>query len=62
MIGDFDGDGTNFPNKLLLANRQIANLCKAFANYLSTDVKLPKTQLSRWYNQENFLVNFFVHY
>ena len=62
MIGDFDDDGTNFPNKLLLANRQIANLCKAFANYLSTDVKLPKTQLSRWYNQENFLVNFFVHY
>ena len=62
MIGDFDDDGTNFPNKLLLANRQIANLCKAFANSLSTDVKLPKTQLSRWYNQENFLVNFFVHY
>ena len=62
MIGDFDDDGTNFPNKLLLANRQIANLCKAFANYLSTDVKLPKTQLSKWYNQENFLVNFFVHY
>ena len=32
MIGDNE---TNFPHKLLLTNRQVANLCKAFANYLS---------------------------
>ena len=25
-------DQSNFPHKLLLANRQVANLCKAFAN------------------------------
>ena len=40
-------DETNFPHKLLLTNRQVANLGKAFANYLSTDIKLSKTQLSR---------------
>ena len=29
MIGD---DETNFPHKLLITNRQVANICKAFAN------------------------------
>ena len=24
---------TNFPHKLLLTNRQVAHLCKAFVNY-----------------------------
>ena len=43
MIRD---DETNFPDKLLLTNRQVANLRKAFGNYLSTDIKLSKTQLS----------------
>ena len=43
MIGD---DETNFPHKLLLSTRQVANLCKAFANNLSTDIKLLKTQIS----------------
>ena len=42
MIGD---DETKLPDKLLLTNRQITNLRKAFANYLSTDIKLSKTQL-----------------
>ena len=37
MIGDVE---TNFPHKLLRANRQDANLFKAFANNLSTDIKL----------------------
>ena len=36
MIGDNE---TNFPHKLLLTNRQVANLRKAFANHLSTDIK-----------------------
>ena len=31
MIGDNE---TNFSHKLLLTNRQVANLCKAFSNYL----------------------------
>ena len=33
MIGNSE-DETNFPLKLLLTNRQVANLRKAFANYL----------------------------
>ena len=44
MIGH---DGTNFPHKLLLTNRQVSNIRKGFANYLSTDIKLSKTQLSK---------------
>ena len=39
MVGD---DETNFPHKLLLTNRQVANLRKGFANYLLTDIKLSK--------------------
>ena len=35
------------PHELLLTNRKVANLRKAFANYLSTDNKLSKTQLSK---------------
>ena len=39
MIGDSE---SSFPHKLLLTNRQVANLRKAFANYLSSDIKLSK--------------------
>ena len=46
MIGNSD-DETNFPHKLLLTNRQIANLCKAFANHTTTDIKLSKAQLTK---------------
>ena len=49
MIGD------NFLHKLLLTNRQVANLRKAFANYLSADIKLSKTQLSRMIQSGGFL-------
>ena len=51
MIGDNE---TNFCHKLL-TNRQVANLCKAFANYLSTDIKLWKTQLSKMIQSAGFL-------
>ena len=44
MIGN---DETDFPHKLLLTNRKVANLRKAFANYLSTDIKVSKTQISK---------------
>ena len=52
MIND---DETNFPHKLLLTNRQVANLRKAFANYLSTDIKLSKTQISKMIQSGFFL-------
>ena len=44
IIGDNE---TNFPHKLLLTDRQVVNFRKAFANYLSTEIKLSKTQLSK---------------
>ena len=48
-------DKTNFPHELLLTNRQVANLRKAFANHLSTDIKLSKTQLSKMIQSGEFL-------
>ena len=50
-----DDNETKFPHKLLLANRQVANLRKAFANYLSIDIKLSKTQLSKMLQSGEFL-------
>ena len=44
MIGN-SNDNTNFPHKLLLTDRQVANIRKAFSNNLSRDVKFSKTQL-----------------
>ena len=54
MIGNSD-DETNFPHKLLLTNRQVANLRKAFAKHTSTDIKLSKTQLSKMIPSGGFL-------
>ena len=48
-------DKINFPHELLLTNRQVANLCKAFANYLSNDIKLSKTQISNMIQSGGFL-------
>ena len=36
MIGHNE---SNFLHKLLLTNRQVSNLSKAYANYLSADIK-----------------------
>ena len=44
MIGNNE---TNFPHELLLTDRQVSNICKAFANNSSVDIKLSKTQLSK---------------
>ena len=46
MIGN-SNDQTNFPHKLLITNRQIANFRQAFVNNSSADIKLSKTQLSK---------------
>ena len=59
MIGDNE---INFPLKLLLTNRQVANISKAFANNLSTYIKLSKTQLSKMIQSEGFLGRLLVHY
>ena len=52
MVGDNE---INFPQKLLLTNRQVASLRKAFADRSSTDIKLLKTQLSKVIQSEGFL-------
>ena len=46
MIGNSD-DEADFPLKLLLTNRQVANLHKGFANHTSTDIKLANAQLTK---------------
>ena len=54
MIGNSD-DETNFPQKLLLTYRKVTKLRKTFENYLSTDIKRPKTQLSKMIQSGTFL-------
>ena len=49
MVGN-SNDNTNFPHKLLLINRQVAN-------NLSTDVKFSKTQLLKMMQSGGFLGN-----
>ena len=41
MVGN-SSDNTNFPHELLLTNKQVANILKAFANHLLTDIKFSK--------------------
>ena len=57
MIGNSD-QNTNFPHELLLTNRQVTNLRKAFAKNTSTNVKLLKTQLSEIIQSGGFLGKF----
>ena len=52
IVGD---DETNFPYKLLLTDRQVENLRKAFAKKSSTDIKLSKTQWSKMIKSGGFL-------
>ena len=54
MIGNTD-DNNNFPHELLLTNRQVTNLRKAFAKNASTDIMLSKTQLSKMIQSGGFL-------
>ena len=54
MVGSSDDD-TNFPHRLLVTNRQVRNLRKAFSNHLSTDIKLSKPQISRMARWGGFL-------
>ena len=59
MLGDNE---TNFPHKLLLTNKQVANLRKALANHLSTDIKLSKTQLSKMIQSGGFVGRLLGYY
>ena len=52
MIGD---NRTNLPHQLLLTNRQVAKIRKAFANNSSIDIKLSKAQLLKTIQSGRFL-------
>ena len=52
MVGN---DEKNFPHKLLLTNIQVSNLRKPFANYISTNIKLSKTQICKMMQSEGFI-------
>ena len=54
MVGNAN-DNTNFPHGLLLTSKQVANICKAFANNTSIDIKFSKTQLSKIIQSGGFL-------
>ena len=54
MIGGSD-DKISFPHELWSTNRKFANLRKAFASYLATDIKLSKTRLSKRTQSGGFL-------
>ena len=54
MVGN-SNDNTNFPHKLLLTDRQVANIRKAFSNNLSRDVKFSKTLLLKMSQSGEFL-------
>ena len=54
MISNSNGEA-NFPHKLLLTNRQVANLSKSFANNLTANINLAKTQLSKIIQSDGFL-------
>ena len=54
IIGD-SNDKANFPHELLLTDRQVSSIRKAFANNSSADIKFSKTQLSKIIQSGGFL-------
>ena len=54
MIGDSD-DKSNFPHELLLTNRQVPSIRKAFANNSSVDIKFSKARLLKMIQSGVFL-------
>ena len=53
MIGD-SHDEANFPHELLVRDRQVSSIHKAFANNLSADIKFLRTQLSKMIQSGGF--------
>ena len=54
MIGDSNDKG-NFPHELLLTNRLVSSICKAFSNNSLPDIKFSKTQFSKMIQSGGFL-------
>ena len=53
-IGNYNRE-INFPYKLLLSDKQVSKVCKAFRNNLSVNIKSSKTQLSKIIQSSRFL-------
>ena len=60
MIGDSD-DKISFPHEFLLTKRQVVNLRKAFVIIYQLILSYQTLKYLRWYDQEDFLVDFLVH-
>ena len=54
MLGDSNDKG-NFPHELLLTDRQVSSIRKAFANNSSVDIKFSKTELPKMIQSGGFL-------
>ena len=54
MIGE-SNNKTNFPHKLLVTDRQVSKLHKAFTNNSSANMKLSKSHLSKIVQSRRFL-------
>ena len=54
MIGD-SNDEVNFPHELLLTDRQVSSIRKAFANNSSVDIKFSKTKSLKMIQSGGFL-------
>ena len=54
MMGD-SNDKTNFPHELLLTDRWVSSIRKAFSNNSSVDIKFSKVQLSKIIQSGGFL-------
>ena len=54
MICDSNNEA-NFPHELLLIDRQVSSIRKAFSNNLSAGIKFSKTQLSKMIQSGGFL-------
>ena len=61
MIGNSD-DETNFSHKLLLSNRQLQIFLKRLQIIHQLILSYQKLSYPRWYNQEDFLVDFLFDY
>ena len=54
MIGD-SNDKTNFAHELLLTNRQVSSIRKAFVNNSSPDINIKiNSIIKKWYSQDDF--------
>ena len=60
MIGD-SNDKTNFSHELLLTDRQVSSIRKAFANNSFVDIKFSKTQLSKMIQSAGSILKYFIN-